>query len=325
MRAVVVGAGDISGVHLAALDAIGVEVAAVVDHSLERARAAAEPRGGRGFTDLDDTLARVDADVVHVCTPHDQHLRVALAAIEAGRHVLLEKPLAHRLPDAERIAEAAEGAVGKVGVCFQNRYNATSQAMHEMIAGGALGRVLSGTATVVWSRTAAYYSAKRWAGVRERSGGGALINQAIHTVDLVQWLMGPVTHVAGRAYQLLPIDGVDVEDTATFALTHSPGGPEVHSTMWATNTGALNDPVTIDIVLEHGTLALRGDLRITTAEGTRTVTDTTLGGERSYWGASHQALIADFYARLDEPGPFWIDPTAALASQRILTEVYAQS
>ena len=219
--AAVVGAGDISRVHLTALAAMGVRVAAVVDPDPARATAAAGPLGAATYRDVESMLAGTDVDVVHVCTPHDQHLPVAIAAIAAGRHVLVEKPLAHTLEAAEQLVTAAEHASGKVGICLQNRYNPTSQAMMAALDGGALGPVLAGSATVVWSRTEAYYAGKRWAGERIHSGGGVLINQAIHTVDLLQWLLGPVTSVAGSAAQLLPIDGVDVEDTASFAMVHS--------------------------------------------------------------------------------------------------------
>lgn len=324
-----VGTGDISRVHLTALASMGVEVAAVVDHDVEHAARAGEPLGAAAYPDVTSALAATDVDVVHVCTPHDQHLPVALAAIERGVHVLIEKPLAHTLEDAERIVAAAETATGKVGVCLQNRYNATTRMMKDVLDGGSLGRVLGGSATVVWSRTADYYAGKRWAGQRPRSGGGVLINQAIHTVDLVQWLLGPASSVVGRSFRLLPIDGVDVEDTAVIAMTHrSPlGTEEVRSTLFATGAHAVNEPVTIDIACERGSLSLRGDLTVTDADGDSIVISDTppTSDAPAYWGRSHEALIGDFYARLDDPEPFWIGPREALAAQRILAEVYAQS
>lgn len=325
--AAVVGAGDISGVHLTALANRGVQVKAVADRDLSRAAAAAEPLGATPYPDVESMLADADVDVVHVCTPHDEHLPVAVAAIEAGRHVLVEKPLAHTLEAAEQLVAAVEQAGGKVGICFQNRYNPTSVAMRAALDGGALGPVLAGSATVVWSRTEAYYAAKRWAGERVHSGGGVLINQAIHTIDLLQWLLGPVTSVAGSATRLVPIEGVDVEDTASFAMAHATPSGEVRSTMWATNANAVNQPVTLEVTCERGLLSLRGDLAITDADGvTSVVSDApAAAGAQTYWGASHDALIADFYARLDDPEPFWIGPREALACQRILTEVYAQS
>lgn len=327
-RATIVGAGDISRVHLSSLGSIGVEVAAVVDLDLSRAQEHAASIGAVGSDDLEAVLAGGDIDVVHVCTPHDQHLPVALAALDAGVHVLVEKPLAHRLADAEQLAAAAAAANVKAGICFQNRYNGTSRAMKDVLDGGGLGPIVAASATVAWSRTGAYYDAKPWAGQSVRSGGGALINQSIHTVDLMQWLVGPVSEISGRASQLLPLPGVDVEDTATFTMLHSPtGGAPVRSTMWATNTNATNAPVTIDILGEQGSLSLRGDLTITAADGSVSVVSDTPADPDvpAYWGLSHEALIADFYAQLDAPGPFWISPADALPAQRILASVYEQS
>ena len=327
-RAVVAGAGDISRVHLTALRKLGVEVAAVVDPDESRARERAAEAGAAASTDLESVLARGDIDVVHVCTPHDQHAPVALAAIGAGAHVLLEKPVAHRLAEAEKLAEAAAAAPVRVGVCFQNRYNGTSRAMKEVLDGGGLGPVVAATATVAWSRTGAYYRLKPWAGQSEHSGGGALINQSIHTIDLLQWLVGPVRDVSGRAYQLLPIPGVDVEDTATITMLHSPAdGEPVRSAVWVTNTHAVNAPVTIDITCERGSLSLRGDLTITAADGSVSVVSDRPADPDvpSYWGLSHEALIGDFYAGLDSSEPFWISVADALPAQRILASVYGQS
>lgn len=328
-RAAIVGAGDISRVHLGALRGLGVEVAAIVDGDLGRAAERAEPVGAATFPDVEAMLGSLAVDVVHVCTPHDQHLPIVRSALAAGSHVLVEKPLAHTLADAERLVEAAEASAQKVGVCLQNRYNPTSVAMKQAVDGGALGRVVAGSATVVWSRKAGYYAAKPWAGRTERAGGGVLINQAIHTIDLLQWLIGPVSGVAGQAMRLIPIDGVDVEDTATFTMTHrvDDGAADVRSTMWATNANEVDQPVTIDLTCERGTLSLRGDLLITDADGgTRVVTDNPPSSDApAYWGRSHEELIADFYARLGEAEPFWIGPREAIKAQRVLAEVYAQS
>lgn len=327
-RAVIVGAGDISRVHLGALTALGVELAAVVDPDEQRAVERAAPVGAAGSADLGAVLATGDVDVVHVCTPHDQHAPVVETALAAGANVLLEKPLAHTLAEAERIVALAAASAAKVGVCFQNRYNPTSQAMKAALTGGTLGAIVAAAATVPWSRTAAYYAAKPWAGQSARSGGGALINQSIHTIDLVQWLVGPVSEISGRAFQLEPISGVDVEDTASLVMTHSPAGQDpVRSTMWVTNTNGVNAPVTIDVQCERGSLSLRGSLTLTEADGTTTVVSDSPpdAGTPSYWGLSHEALIADFYAQLDQPEPFWISPVDALPAQQILAQVYQQS
>jgi len=164
-------------------------------------------------------------------------------------------------------------------------------------------------------------SPRPWRGQRERSGGGVLINQAIHTVDLLLWLLGEVQQVRGLASRLA-IEGVDIEDTAQIVLDHSGGA---RSVFFATNANATDSPVTLEIVTEGAELFLRRDLTVRYADGRVEVVQerqATSGG-RSYWGISHRLLIADFYARLADPEPFWIGPREAAKSLDILSQVYA--
>ncbi|GID27629.1 Gfo/Idh/MocA family protein [Paractinoplanes brasiliensis] len=304
-RVVVVGLGDVSVVHLAAIEKLRATLAGVCD--------------SRG--DHRALLDEVRPDVVHICTPHDQHVPIALDALERGVHVLLEKPVAHTIEQADLLVAAAKDHPGlKVGVCLQNRYNLTSQAAHEILTSGELGRVIGASASVLWHRDAAYYAARPWRGIRERSGGGVLINQAIHTLDLLQWLAGEVTTVRGHAGRYGGVSG-DVEDTAHLILDHAGGA---RSVFFATTTNAVDSPVTVEIVAEHGTLLIRGDLTVTYADG-RVETIAELapeGGGRAYWGASHELLIADFYGSLDDPEPFWIGPQEALRSQHLIDRIY---
>jgi predicted dehydrogenase len=172
----------------------------------------------------------------------------------------------------------------------------------------------------VWHRPAAYYAAKPWRGQKRRSGGGVLINQAIHTLDLLHWLLGDVEQVSGHSERLLPNPAVDVEDTASLLLVHAGGA---RSMLFATVAGAVDSPVTLEIDTENAVLFLRSDLTITWANGrVETVTERQAhSAGRSYWGVSHMTLIEDFYGRLSEPDPFWIGPEEAMASLRILDHV----
>ncbi|GAB2605697.1 dehydrogenase [Paractinoplanes abujensis] len=306
-RVAVVGLGDVSVVHLAAIEKLGATLAGVCD--------------SRG--DYRALLDDVRPDVVHICTPHDRHVQVALAALDRGVHVLLEKPVANTIEQADLLVAAAKDhPTLKVGVCLQNRYNLTSRAVHEMLASGELGRVRGASASVLWHRDAAYYAARPWRGVRERSGGGVLINQAIHTLDLVQWLLGDVITVRGHAGQYGGVSG-DVEDTAHMVLDHVGGA---RSVFFATTTNAVDSPVTIEITAEHGTLTVRGDLTVAHSDGrAETIAEPAPeGGGRAYWGASHELLIADFYRSLDDPEPFWIGLEEALKSQHLIDAIYRQ-
>lgn len=323
--AAIIGCGDVSSVHCQAIDAVReIELVAVCDTDPEALAGAVERYGVPGFGDHRALLAQLRPDVVHVCTPHHQHVPVVLDFLEAGVHVLVEKPLAHTLDEAERLVEAAERTDTRIGVCFQNRYNATSQAARELLDSGEFGTVLGATATVMWTRTPDYYRRKPWRGKWETAGGGLLINQAIHTLDLVQWLVGDVVDVRGRAATRLYGDVIEVEDTAELLMTHDSGA---RSVVFGSLTNVVHSPVTIDITAERGTLSIRGDLTTTHADGrVTTVRERRAPSDgRAYWGASHEVLIRDFYARLGENEPFWISPREAMRSLRILTDVYAQS
>ena len=321
--AAVIGCGDVSVVHFEAIQALaGAELVAVCDADPDTAARAAERYHVPSFGSHAELLAAARPDVVHIATPHDQHVQPALDCLAAGVNVVTEKPVAHVPSEAQRLIAAAEQpGAPKIAVCYQNRYNATSQAIVDLLASGDLGAVLGGSATVCWSRRPAYYEARPWRGQRDRSGGGVLINQAIHTVDLLQWLIGDVTDVRGGASRLA-IDGIDVEDTAQIVLDHANGA---RSVFFATHANATDSPVTLEIVTEGAELFLRRDLTVRYADGRVDVVperQATSGG-RSYWGISHRLLIADFYARLADPEPFWISPREAAKSLDILSRVYA--
>ena len=327
-----VGCGDVSVVHFEAIrDIEGLELVGVADCDPEALARATAATGAPGFTGTQELIDAVGPDAVHVTTPHDQHVGPSLTALEAGVHVLQEKPLAHTLEAGRRLVEALDASPAggpEVGICFQNRYNLASRRLHEMLGSGELGAVRGAWASVVWARSADYYRAKPWRGTWANSGGGLLINQAIHTLDLVQWLMGGVErtdgHVATRKYG----DVIEVEDTAELLLHHGGG---ITTTFYATLTAPQHRPVEIELDCEDAYVTLRGGLdggltirwadgRVDTV-GERSVTS----GGRSYWGVSHELLIRDFYARLDEPEPFWIGPGEAMASLEILKEAYRLS
>lgn len=324
-KAALVGCGDVSVVHFEALENVdGVELVAVCDTDPGTASRSSQQQGVPGYTNLAEMLEKERPDVVHVATPHDQHVPVILEALDAGVHVLTEKPLANTLAEADRVIDAASKTDLKVGVCFQNRYNLSSQRAHELLASGELGNVQGGAGTVIWTRTADYYHAKPWRGVWDSSGGGLLINQAIHTLDLLQWLVGPVTDVDGTAYSRIFRDIIEVEDTAEMVLHHTGG---IRSVFYATLAHAVADPVLLELVTEEAVIRIWGDMFVTYKDGRQEVVSErkapTTG--RSYWGLSHEYLIRDFYAKLSDPEPFWISPAEGRKTLEIIDKVYEQS
>ncbi|WP_026555446.1 Gfo/Idh/MocA family protein [Arthrobacter sp. 35W] len=324
-KVAVIGCGDVSSVHFDAISAHpDAELVAVCDPDPERLAKAAAAHGVPGYADHRALLAEAGAEVVHICTPHNTHVDLAVDALAAGVNVILEKPLAHTLAAGERLVAAAAASTARIGICFQNRYNAPVQEMHRLLSSGDLGQVRGGAATVLWSRTAEYYRDRPWRGTWAGGGGGMMMNQAIHTLDLLQWLVGGVDEVSGEASTRTLGDAIEVEDTTDLVLHHSNGA---RSIFYATLSNTVNAPITLDIDTEKAQLSLRGALTVTYDDGRVEVTPerSAATGGRGYWGASHALLIEDFYGQLGQPGPFWIDPAEAAKSLRIIKELYRQS
>jgi UDP-N-acetyl-2-amino-2-deoxyglucuronate dehydrogenase len=321
--AAVIGCGDVSIVHFEGIEGLAdVELIAVCDTDRAAAEGASERWGVPAFGDHRALLRTIRPDVVHVCTPHDQHAPVVVDCLNAGVAVIVEKPLAATMHQAHKIIAAADRHPDvKIGVCFQNRYNATAQAIRAALDDGSTGQVVGGHATVMWHRPPAYYASRPWRGWMLTSGGGVLINQAIHTIDMLQWLLGDVTAVDGHVGRSRRAPGADVEDTALLVLDHSTGA---RSVLVATNANVVDSLVTLEIDTEETTFFVRGDLTIKHADGrVEVVTEskaTTAG--RGYWGVSHRLLIADFYRRLTDEQPFWLSPKEAAKSQRIIEQAY---
>ena len=323
-RAAVIGCGDVSAVHIdALLDLNEVELVAVCDTDAVVLAEVSDRLGVPGFADHRSLLSEVRPDVVHICTPHDQHVAVAIDALAAGVHVILEKPLASTREDGDALVAAAADSAARLAVCFQNRYNPTSQEMKRQLDSGRWGRVLGARAQVMWTRTADYYRAKPWRGTWQGGGGGLLMNQAIHTVDLVQWLLGDVVSVQGSTSTLRFGDVIEVEDTAVGLLEHVGG---VHTSFFATLTHCTNAPVLIEVMCEHGVLRLEGDLRGIHADGSEELLASAdvVRTARNYWGASHARLIGDFYATLEEASSFWIDAAEGRKSLGIVQAMYGR-
>lgn len=323
LNVAVVGCGDVSEVHFAAiLDATDVRLVAVCDRDDARRQSASERFEVPGYASVDELLNSHSIDVLHVCTPHSEHVSVAEAALDRGVHVLLEKPLAESVPAGDRLVAAATASSATLGVCFQNRYNPTSIALKAALDDSDYGRPLGARAQVMWTRTADYYRARPWRGTWAGSGGGVLMNQSIHTIDLVQWLLGDVTSVHGDTSTLLFADTIEVEDTASGVFEHASG---IRTNFYATLTHFEHAPVFIEITCERGVLVLNGDLSVHLPDGSRRMLaerDQVMTA-RTYWGASHERLIGDFYRAIRSGEPFWINAPEAAKSLAIAQAFYA--
>jgi len=220
----IIGCGKIAINHVTALQSIpGVDVRAVVDVDAERARGFAERFGiPAAFTDTDEMLAS-GLDAVTVCTPHTAHEAGVVAAAQNHVHVLCEKPIALSLNQADRMIQATERAGVRFGVLFQRRFWPPALRVRRAIEENALGTPIVGGVVARFNRDAAYY-AEPWRGTLAAEGGGVLMTQAIHHIDLLQWFMGPAVRVTGRVANLAHGELIEVEDTAGAIIEFASGG-----------------------------------------------------------------------------------------------------
>ena len=206
----ILGGGLIGSIHAAAIAEVpDARLTVVIDAVRERADELAAKYGVEAEYDLAEALKRVDVDAVHVCTPSGTHAKLGVPAAEAGKHVLVEKPIDVTLPAAQRLVEAGERNKVKVGVIFQKRFTPPAQRIREAVDAGELGRLIQCDAYVKWYREPEYYSDSPWHGTWAMDGGGALINQGIHMVDLLKWIGGPVRSVVARrrtAYHRIEVE-----------------------------------------------------------------------------------------------------------------------
>lgn len=330
INAALVGCGDVATVHAEALEALGSDLGitfvAVVDKDIEIAEAFASHTGVKAYGTLTALFAKEKIDVLHITTPHDQHIDLALEALRHGVHVILEKPLANELHEAQRLIDYLDANPNgpKIAVCYQNRYNVSSQELRRLLDSGDLGAINGTYASVVWTRTPGYYTQKPWRGQQDRSGGGLLMNQAIHTLDLLQWFLGRATEVKGTVSTDKYANVIDVEDTAHAYIGHESG---LHTSFYGTLTNSRHRHVEIELDCENALVELRDGLTVNWNDGKverfEERTQETEG--RSYWGVSHELLIRDFYEQLDTPEPFWIGPHEAMAALNIAKSIYSSS
>jgi len=219
----IIGCGMISRFHARAIgDVPGAKLAACFDSVPAAADRLAAETGCRAYHDLDRLLADPAVEVATIGTPSGAHLEPAVAAARAGRHVIVEKPLEITLRRCDAIIEACRKAGVVLSTIFPSRFHQTSVELKRAVDQGRFGRLTVGDAYVKWYRTQQYYDSGAWRGTWELDGGGALMNQAIHSVDLLTWLMGPVAAVQAQT-ALLAHQRIAVEDVAVAALRFANG------------------------------------------------------------------------------------------------------
>jgi predicted dehydrogenase len=235
----VVGCGMIANFHAKAIaDIRDAKLVACFDNFPSAAERFAGKHECTAYDKLEDMLADPAVDVVTICTPSGAHMEPAVAAAKAGKHVIIEKPLEITLKRCDKIIDACEKAGVVCSAIFPSRFHESSKLMKKAIDAGRFGRVTMGDAYVKWYRTQEYYDSGAWRGTWELDGGGALMNQAIHSVDLLTWLMGPAKEISAFA-DTLAHERIDVEDVATATIRFESGALGVIEATTAAYPGAL--------------------------------------------------------------------------------------
>jgi UDP-N-acetyl-2-amino-2-deoxyglucuronate dehydrogenase len=251
----ILGGGGISDTHARAASAIpGVRVVAVHGDNREKARRLAAAHDAPDFPTLAAFLAHRPMDVVAIGSPSALHAEQTIACARAGLHVLVEKPMAVTTEDAARAVFACEEAGVRLGVFFQDRLQPDLARLKAFLDASGLGRILLATGHVKWYRPPEYYSTSRWRGTWALDGGGAVMNQGIHTLDLMLHLLGDVSVVSARAGALR--HEIEVEDTAVATLEFRSGAL---GTFEATTAAYPGYKRRLEISGERGTIVVEHD------------------------------------------------------------------
>ena len=321
----IIGCGVIAPTHASALGKIeNAELSAVADVDEEKARQLAKKHGADGYyADYQKLLDRDDIDAVSVCTPHYLHAPMAIDAARAGKHALVEKPMAITMAEADQMIEECETAGVKLGAIFQHRFDPAAQNIRKAIDEGRLGKLVRGGSYTKWYRSQEYFG-DSWRGKLAEGAGGALINQAIHMVDLLRWFMGPVEAIGANIATLT--HDIEAEDVAVASIKFKSGALGV---VEASVSTVPNMPEQLEIsgakgtALIEGTKLVRWDVegesleQIQAADGS----DPRFQG-KSYYGDSHPRQIEDFVEAIIEDRKPYIDGVEGRKAVEVVLGIY---
>ncbi|MDT4989879.1 MAG: UDP-N-acetyl-2-amino-2-deoxyglucuronate dehydrogenase, partial [Micromonosporaceae bacterium] len=332
-KVALVGAGVIGTHHGLVISQLAdrIKLVAVADCEIERAERLAAERGGRPFVSLTDALAAVDVDVVVVCTPTGRHGEVAIEALAAGKHVIVEKPAEITVARTDEIIEARQKAGKVVTVISQHRFDPATETTLAAIERGELGRLTSGIASIDWWRGQSYYDSGDWRGTWELDGGGALMNQGVHTVDLLVATMGRPVEVFAYTGRLAH-ERIEVEDVAVGVVRFAGGAVGV---LHATTAAYPGLSARLQVHGDRGSSVIDNDQlaffqatapgaavqeRLVGATSQRAVP--TAGSNPGQLSDAHRLQYLNFLAALDGTEPLRVDLETNRQAVGVITGVY---
>jgi len=322
----IIGCGNIFTMHATSADNLpNAKIVAVCDIKKDRADKAAKKYGAKAYYDYEEMINDASIDVVHICVPHYMHPIISKYAIEHKINVLCEKPISINYSDGLQNVNLAEEKGVKYGIIFQCRYNDTSRLIKENLENGKLGKVISARVVLTWCKPDSYYSLSDWKGTWDKEGGGVIIDQAIHSLDLANWFINdePIkvqASISNRGHSIMEVD-----DTGEGFIQYKNGAT---LSFWAMNNYGCDEPIEIRLLCEKGKAVMSYDeAEITFNDGTvLTAKQQTDGiyyeGGKEYWGFRHIRQIADFYDAVENNRQPDISGKEALKIQRIICAIY---
>ncbi len=328
LKAGIVGCGNISLMHTQSLaNTPGVSLEAVCDIRPSRARKLAARYNCRCYFDYSQMLQHEKLDVVHVLTPHYLHPQMAIQALNKKIHVLTEKPISINPIDAEKMIKAAKRNKVRLGVIFQNRYNPGSQLVKKNLLSGRLGKIKAVKFILSYHKPDSYYKKSDWKGRLDKEGGGVLIDQAIHFIDVLRWLIDDkVEYVEANTARRMH-KFIDVEDLAEGVIKFKKGA---YVCFYLINFYSFDADPTIEIDCQNGRVQMVKDsARISFYKGTELKASPRPDeyidygdNRRDYWGFCHWIQIKEFYRALRQGRNPQIDGREGLQTQRLVWNIY---
>lgn len=317
MKTALIGAGVIGRVHAKILASMERSVCAICDTDIEKARTLAAEfyPEARIYADYEELLNCENVDVVHICTPHYLHKEQVISALDKGINVLCEKPLCAHPDELDAVLEAEKRSSAILGVSQQNRYNEATRFALDFMRDN---KPVDAHGSVCWHRDEKYFRESPWRGKLYEAGGGSLINQALHTLDLAMLFCGMPSFVTAKIDTLIKRDGVEVEDTVNAFF-----GGDAKFSFYSTNNCEKNYPAEVKLILEDGReLTVRQKSVLLDCEPIFTDESGSASFGKSYYGNAHGALFAHFYNCIKTGRRFPIDGKEAAKVMKLIFAVY---
>ena len=329
LRVGIVGCGNIFTMHATSAHHLpNAQIVGVCDIKKDRADTAAAKYQVPAYYDYKDMIRKDILDVVHICVPHYLHPIISKYAIEQGVHVLCEKPMSIKMEDAIENVKLAEEKNVKYGIIFQCRYNDSAKLVKECLDNGSLGKIISARAVLTWCKPDTYYTLSDWKGTWEKEGGGVIIDQAIHSLDLANWFINDeIVDVQASMYNRTH-SIMEVDDAAEGHVTYKNGAT---LSFWAMNNYGCDDPIEVRLYCENGKVVMDydraqvffNDGRVLSVE-TKIDPDVVYEDGKDYWGFQHIREIADFYNCIEQDKEPPISGREALKIQELICRIYEE-